>query len=629
MILVDLSINTGMKLNYGKRTIGLNFDNGQAAFWLWAPHLKQVALQIESNETQLNFSAKAKGYWLLEDFEIKPGDKYHLIIETAGEARESVHQNTQYLDPAMLWKCVEEDRSIAYDLTAFRWTDNSWRVPELEAFIIYELHCGTFTPDGDFSGIKEKLDYLKDLGITAIEIMPVSQFSGSRNWGYDGVYPFAVQNSYGGPNALQHLINACHNKGLAVILDVVYNHVGPEGNHYEDFGPYFTDKYQTPWGKAINFDDAQSDEVRKFYLENVLMWFRDFHIDALRLDAVHAIKDFSARHFLEEVKLATDKLSLLTDRKCYLIVESDLNDNRYINPFEVGGYGMDAQWIDEFHHALRVASGQPKTGYYEDFNGVEHLAKSYRDAYVYDGQYSNHRQKTFGRKATGNTGKQFVVFSQNHDQVGNRMLGERSSVLVTHSMLRLMAGAVFISPFIPLIFMGEEYAEENPFLFFVSHKDHELIEAVRKGRKAEFSAFHQQGEAPDPQSSKTFESSKLNWEQLKLEEHKSMFAYYKRLIALRKHSKVLKNLDRDCIHAEALTTQQTIMLKRWNAEETLFCILNFSDQCQSISEFIPRNASLIFSSEEKIDEQFEALTNSLKTIIISPETLLIFSESHV
>lgn len=629
MILVDLSINAGMELNFSRRTIGLNFDNGQAAFWLWAPHLKHVALQINYNQTQLNFAAKAKGYWLLEDFDIKPGDKYHLIIESDGETDGNIQKKIQRLDPAMLWTCEESDFSIAYDLTAFHWTDNSWQVPKLENFIIYELHCGTFTQTGDFSGIEDKLNYLKDLGITAIEIMPVAQFSGSRNWGYDGVFPFAVQNSYGGPNALQHLVNACHSKGLAVILDVVYNHVGPEDNHYADFGPYFTDKYQTPWGKAINFDDAQSDEVRKFYLENVLMWFRDFHIDALRLDAVHAIKDFSAQHFLEEVKLHTDKLSSLTGRNYHLIVESDLNDNRYINPLEIGGYGMNAQWIDEFHHALRVASGQPKTGYYEDFNGVEHLTKAYLDAYIYDGQYSNHRAKTFGRKADNNPGRQFVVFSQNHDQVGNRMLGERSSVLVSKAMLKLMAGAVFISPFIPLIFMGEEYAEENPFVFFVSHRDDKLIEAVRKGRKAEFSAFHQHGEASDPQSIKTFESSKLNWEQLKLEEHKSMFAYYKRLIALRKHSKVLKNLDRDCIHAEALTTQQTIMLKRWNADETLYFILNFSPQSQVISEFIPVSASLIFSSQEKIDGQFEASTNSLKTIVISPETLLIFSESHV
>ena len=284
-----------MELNFGRRSIGLNFHDGQPVFWLWAPHLKKVTFQTDSTSTKLNFIAKANGYWLLKDFDIKPGDEYHLIIETARDTKGNT-QRKHRLDPALLWKCDKGECSIAYDLTAFRWTDNLWQVPELKTFIIYELHCGTFTPTGDFSGVEDKLDYLKDLGITAIEIMPVAQFSGSRNWGYDGVFPFAVQNSYGGPEALQQLVNACHNKGLAVILDVVYNHVGPEDNHYADFGPYFTDKYQTPWGAAINFDDAQCDEVRKFYLENILMWFRDFHIDALRLDAIHAIKDFSAPH---------------------------------------------------------------------------------------------------------------------------------------------------------------------------------------------------------------------------------------------------------------------------------------------------------------------------------------------
>ena len=335
-----------MEINLSKRTIGLNFDQGKAVFWLWAPRLKQVILQLYSSNTHINFFAKPNGYWQLDGIEIQPGEVYNLMVEASDGDKGSEHKLMQRLDPAMLWKANNDDGSIAYDLTAFPWSDDGWKTPDLENFIIYELHCGTFTSNGELSAIENRLDYLLDLGITAIEIMPVAQFSGARNWGYDGVFPFTVQNTYGGPQALQHLVDTCHKKGIAVVLDVVYNHLGPEGNHLDDFGGYFTDKYQTPWGKAINFDDAYSDEVRKFYLENVLMWFRDFHIDALRLDAVHAIKDFSAHHFLEEVKSATAQLSQLTGRNYYLIVESDLNDNRYINPQESGGYGMDGQWID-------------------------------------------------------------------------------------------------------------------------------------------------------------------------------------------------------------------------------------------------------------------------------------------
>ena len=297
---------------------------------------------------------------------------------------------------------------------------------------------------------------------------------------------------------------------LAVVLDVVYNHMGPEGNYLGAYGPYFTEKYKTPWGGAINFDDAWCDGVRRFFIENALMWFRDFHVDALRLDAVHAIKDFSPNHILREIKQHVDALMAVTGRTHYLIVELDLNDDRFINGLDNCGYGMDAQWVDEFHHALRVTATGERTGYYADFHGINDLAKAYRDAYVYDGQWSEHRKRHFGVK-TGNPGQQFIVFSQNHDQVGNRMLGERSSQLVSFEMQKLLAGAVFISPYLPMLFMGEEWGETHPFLYFVSHTDPDLAEAVRKGRKAEFAAFHTQGEAPDPMAEETFQNSKLQW----------------------------------------------------------------------------------------------------------------------
>ena len=388
---------------------------------------------------------------------------------------------------------------MAVDL-AYDWKDEQWKNIPFNDYIIYELHTGTFSPEGNFSGIKTRLDHLLSLGITAIEIMPVAAFPGDRNWGYDGVFPFAVQASYGGAKALQDLVAACHEKGLAVILDVVYNHVGPEGNYLEHFAAYFTDKYHTPWGRAVNFDDKDSDGVRAFVVENALMWFRDFHIDALRLDAVHAIKDFGAVHILEEIRRRTDELMKETGRIHYLIAESDLNDPRYISSIAQYGLGMDAQWVDEFHHALRVTAGENRIGYYLDFNGLSDLAKSYADAYVYTGAYSEERRKTFGRAAKNHPGQQFIVFSQNHDQVGNRMLGERSSTLYGFRMQRLMAAAVLCAPYLPLLFMGEEYGETSPFLYFVSHKDPELIEMVRKGRREEFAALHAKGECTRPSS---------------------------------------------------------------------------------------------------------------------------------
>jgi maltooligosyltrehalose trehalohydrolase len=569
-----------MEIDLRKRNIGLNFnENGEAEIWLWAPLAKHVSILITDGELVLDMFDEGYGYWFLQTDQIKTLDKYSFKINPLTDV-----ETIERADPASLFQ--EEGPhglSTAFDVKSFEWTDEDWKGVDLKDFIIYELHTGTFTPDGDFAAIETKLDYLVALGITAIEIMPVAQFSGNRNWGYDGVFPFAVQNTYGGPLALQHLVNACHVKGLAVILDVVYNHVGPEGNYFADFGEYFTDKYHTPWGQAINFDDAGCDAVRDFFIENALMWFRDFHIDALRLDAVHAIKDFSPVHILSEIKIHTEKLSQLTGRPYQLIVELDLNDERYIRPQSKYGYGMDAQWVDEFHHALRVCTGQTKEGYYSDFNGVADLAKSYQEAYVYTGQYSAHRQKKFGTSVQDTSGAKFVVFSQNHDQVGNRMLGERSSTLVSFEMLKVMAAAVFCSPFLPLIFMGEEWAESSPFQFFVSHSDEELIEAVRKGRKAEFAAFHTHGNTPDSQDESTFECSKLDWKKPGESKHKVMLSYYKTLITLRKEHAVLSNLDRENVHAEAFSEKNSLILKRWKRSDEIIALFNFSTQMQNLS----------------------------------------------
>lgn len=558
---------------------GVSFnEQGEAQVLVWAPKAEKVQLYFGSEANTLDLEAQDYGFWALQTRALWPGDRYGFLLDGRGP----------YPDPATLFQPEGvHGLSGAFDLRKFAWTDQSWENPALKDYIIYELHAGTFTPEGTFAAMEEKLGYLVELGVNAIEIMPVSQFAGDRNWGYDGVFPYSIQNSYArpaaAPGALQHLVNACHERGIAVILDMVYNHLGPEGNILGHFGHYFTDKYHTPWGDAINFDDAWSDAVRHYFVQNALMWFRDFHIDGLRLDAVHAIKDLGPVHILQEIRQEVEELSRKTGRQHYLIVEMDLNDTRFVKPIEAGGYGMHAQWIDEFHHALRVSSGQDRSGYYADFDGVVSLAKSFRDAYVYDGIYSPHRKRKFGMKAEGIPGHQFIVFSQNHDHIGNRMLGERTSRLVSFEMQKLLAGAVFVSPFIPLLFMGEEWAEPNPFQYFVSHTDEELAEAVRKGRKSEFAAFHLEGEAPDPVAVSTFENSKLQWDLIHQPPHRTMLQYYRKWIALRKALPLFGACDRNGLSVEVFEEKELIYIQRVWGRQHLVGFLNFSKSPQEVS----------------------------------------------
>jgi maltooligosyltrehalose trehalohydrolase len=573
------------------RRIGVNFpETDKAEVLLWAPLAEKASIVLEAGAKTIDLEKEKLGFWHTTVSEIKPGDRYKFSIDGKDPLP----------DPASL---SQPDgvhaESEAFDLKQFSWNDAEWNNIPLSDYIIYELHTGTFSKAGDFDGIIPLLDHLVELGINAIEIMPVAQFPGSRNWGYDGVFPFAVQSSYGGPEKLQTLVQACHEKGLAVILDVVYNHVGPEGNYFGQFGPFFTDKYHTPWGEAVNFDDEYCDGVRDYFVENVIMWFRDFHIDALRMDAVHAIKDLSSRHILQEIRLAVDEYMEQSAKNHYLIIECDLNDPRFLDDPSKNGFGMDAQWIDEFHHALRITAGEPPTGYYEDFTGIKSLEKSYRDAYVYDGQYSSHRKKLFGRTAGDLTGASFIVFSQNHDQVGNRMLGERSGTLYSFEMQKLLAGAVLCSPFLPMLFMGEEWGETNPFLYFVSHTDQELNLLVRKGRKAEFAAFHSEGEAPDPDREETFLASKLQWDLLDQKKHSTMFEYYKALIVLRKAHPALNNGDRARLEVRAYESENCLVLKRWTEQETLYCFMNFSKSQQDLTlqESVTGLSQLIHSAD--------------------------------
>jgi maltooligosyltrehalose trehalohydrolase len=430
--------------------------------------------------------------------------------------------------------------SEVVDLAAFPWTDRGWNGHPLERTVLYEMHVGTFTPEGTFNTIVPKLDGLAKLGITTLELMPVAQFPGSRNWGYDGVYPFAPHNTYGPPQDLQALVNAAHECGLSMALDVVYNHLGPEGNYFGQFGPYFTDKYRTPWGQAINYDDAQSDAVRRMVIENALYWIENFHFDALRLDAIHGIFDFSATHLLAELRRAVDVLEQRLGRHIHLIAESDLNDSRVIRPFAQGGYAMDAQWSDDFHHSVHTLLTPERSGYYGDFGTPAHFAKTLRQGWCYDGEYSQYRLRRHGNSPEGLTPTKFVVFSQNHDQTGNRAWGERLSVLIDFEGLKLAAAITLLSPFVPLLFMGEEYGETAPFLYFISHGDPDLVEAVRRGRASDFASYARSGELPDPQSESTFAASKVQPELAQQEPHKTLYRFYKELMRFRKSRKLGK-----------------------------------------------------------------------------------------
>ncbi len=444
-------------------------------------------------------------------------------------------------DPVSRWRPAGvHGPTRIVDPDAFRWTDDAWRGLETADLIIYELHVGTFSPAGTFDGVIERLSALRDLGVTAIEIMPVSEFPGSRNWGYDGVSPYAVQSTYGGPEGLKRLVDAAHRTGLAVILDVVYNHLGPEGNYLREFGPYFTDRYRTAWGEGLNLDGPDSDEVRRYVVENAVYWVTEYHLDGLRLDAVDRIVDTSPVHIAEELAAAVHARGAELGRRKLVIAEIDANDPKWVKPREVGGYDMDAHWSDDFHHSVHVALTGEKGGYYADFTDPGAVAKVLAERYVNDGRYSPHRRRRHGRPARDVPADRFVVAIQNHDQIGNRARGERLSTLVSPEALRLAAALLLLSPYVPLLFMGEEHGETNPFLYFVSHGDPALVEAVRKGRQEEFASFAWAGEVPDPQAEETFEASRPRWERAAEDGGAKMLALYRDLIRLRRAEPALR-----------------------------------------------------------------------------------------
>ncbi|MGA1796135.1 MAG: malto-oligosyltrehalose trehalohydrolase [bacterium] len=548
--------------------------NGECSFLLWAPFAREVHVDIvHPRERSIPLAGLEKGYWHCTVPDVRPGTRYFYRLDD-GPRRP---------DPASHFQPEGvHGPSVVVDHGAFRWEDHEWQGIPLEAMLIYELHVGTFTPQGTFDAVIERLDDLADLGVNAVEIMPVAQFPGERNWGYDGVYPFAAQHSYGGPEGLRRLVNTCHARGFAVILDVVYNHLGPEGNYTHEFGPYFTGKYNTPWGKAINFDDAWSDEVREFFIRNALHWCEHYHIDALRLDAVHGIFDTGAKHILAELAERVEEFSRAQGREFHLMAESDLNDVRVVRKRNEGGYAIDAQWNDDFHHAVHTLLTGEREGYYADFGKVDHLVKAYREGFVYSWDYSAYRKRHHGSPSGDIPGNRFVAFIQNHDQVGNRMLGERLAQLVSFEALKCAAGILLLSPYIPLLFMGEEYGEESPFLYFIDHSDEALIKAVREGRKREFASFCWKGEPPDPQEQDTFLRSRLCWEKRTQGKHRALRAFYAALIRLRKKSPALSRLDKDALSIRRIEGSNLVQLIRRHEKDHILALVNIEDRETSV-----------------------------------------------
>ena len=562
-----------------EKRLGADYlGGGRCCFTVWAPFTDKVEVRLVSpRESILELERDEQGYHQGIVESVEPGNLYLYRLSDGKECPDpasrfqpqGVHGPSQIVNPD------------------FSWNDHSWIGLPLRDYIIYELHVGTFTPEGTFEAIIPHLQNLKNLGITAVELMPVAQFPGSRNWGYDGTYPFAVQNSYGGPDGLKHLVNGCHQVGLAVVLDVVYNHLGPEGNYLADFGPYFTDRYRGPWGHPINFDGPYSDEVRRYFIENALHWLVEFHFDGLRLDAVHGILDFSAQPFLQQLALEVNHSTGSLNRQVYLIPESDLNDTRLIRSRELGGFGLDAQWNDDFHHSLHTLLTGEQTGYYQDFGRLHHLVRAFSEGYVYSGDYSHYRKRSHGNSSRSIAAEQLIVFAQNHDQVGNRAQSERLSELVSFEAQKLSAGVVLLSPFIPLLFMGEEYGETAPFYYFVSHSDAGLIEAVRRGRREEFTAFRWEGEPPDPQGEATFLQCKLDPELRFQGQHEILYRFYGELIRLRRESPPLKVLDKGRLEVTGLEEKKALLWRRWTEEQQMAAVFHFGKQARSFSLPLP------------------------------------------
>jgi maltooligosyltrehalose trehalohydrolase len=575
-------------------------------FNVWAPRATKMAVKI-GNALHPMTGPDHSGWWKAAVEEAGSGTDYAFLLDDDPKP---------YPDPRGLWQPHGvHGPSRLYDHKSFAWSDTHWQGPPLSGAVIYELHVGTFTTAGTFDAAIEQLGYLFELGITHIELMPIVEFPGRHGWGYDGVALFAVNDLYGGPDGLKRFVDACHTRGLAVLIDVVYNHFGPVGNYTTKFGPYLTNRHCTPWGDAVNFEDVGSDQVRRFFCDNALMWMRDFHVDGLRLDAVHEFIDRSAIHFMEQLSTEVEILSAMLERRLVLIAESDLNDPRMVRPREAGGYGMDAQWSDDFHHALFTVlhKGDESKGYYTDFGSFEKLAKALTSVFVYDGIYSRYRRRIHGRPVDGLSGHRFIGFIQNHDQVGNRATGDRLEQIIGIARSKVAAGVVLMSPFIPLLFQGEEFAASTPFQYFADHDDPAMAKAVLEGRKREFAAFGWNPDViPDPEKTETFERSKLNWDEIHESTHGEMLEWFRQLIRLRRDSPSLNDGDMDHVKVHFDESKRWLTMDR--GQIRMMC--NLGDAPVELEN--PGQYPLLLASQGGIEIKGEM-------VLLPPDSLAILS----
>jgi maltooligosyltrehalose trehalohydrolase len=573
---------------------------------VWAPSKKTVDLVI--GETSELMACTEDGWWE-SNRQLKHGMDYQFLVE--GELLP---------DPRSPWQPDGVHGPSRYvDHTLFKWTDQHFQAKPLQSAIIYELHVGTFTPAGTFLSAIDRLDHLVDLGITHVEIMPVAEFLGDHGWGYDGVFIYAPHHAYGGPEGLKQLVDACHARGLAVLLDVVYNHFGPSGNYLPKFGPYFSAHRQTPWGAGINFDGPDSDEVRRFFCENALMWIRDYHFDGLRLDAVHAIVDTSAIHVLEELAVDVDELKARLGRHLILIAESDLNDPRVVRPWELGGFGLDAQWSDDIHHALHSVLTGETAGYYADFGSIEDLSTAMTKPYVYAGRYSHHRRRRHGRPALNISAHRFVAYLQNHDQLGNRAQGDRVCHLANVDRVKIGAALVLLSPYVPMLFQGEEWGASTPFQYFVDFAtEPDLAQAVVNGRQSEFASFGWSSEEiPNPNDAATFARSKLNWNELSQSIHDEMLHWHKSLIALRKSVSAFTTGRLDYIKTHFSEKDQWLVIERGHVS----IVCNFAENHQHLPVCCGADYQLLLASKP-VDSRGQP------ELSIPPETVAIFRRKN-
>jgi maltooligosyltrehalose trehalohydrolase len=559
-------------------------------FSVWAPNAKSVDLVL--GERRFALEPLADGYWQAD-----------VAADTRRGYRYSIDGSAAVPDPRSRWQ-PEGVHGASHVIGAEPRANGEFRAVPLGEAIIYELHVGTFTLEGTYAAAQGKLEYLAELGVTHVELMPLATFPGRRGWGYDGVDLFAPFPAYGTPSELAGFVRACHALGLAVLLDVVYNHLGPDGNYLAQYGPYFTDRYKTGWGAAINYDGPQSDEVRRFVIDNALMWLTNYEFDGLRLDAVHAIFSFEALHVLEELSIAVKALGKQLGRPLVLIAESDLNDPRLVRAASRGGYGLDAHWADDFHHAIhRYFTGEIE-GYYADFHGLQDVATALRDGYVYQGKYSVHRQRRHGRPPTGVEPHQLVVSAQNHDQIGNRAQGERLSMMLGDPQLKAIAALTLLAPFVPLLFQGEEWGAQTPFLYFTDHGDPDLGRQVAEGRSREFSAFRWQGAVPNPQEADTFERSKLNWSELSVPRHAGLLEWYRKLMRIRR-DKVVMPRESFADSAKAVTSFDAEAGWLTFVHNGVLAVFNLTDLAQTV----PRPSGewkLVLSSDSAEAQPSEA-----------------------